>query len=149
MSGSVSSVGGGSAPRARLGSHALAHLADALGVPVGVGAHLPADHLEHLLLDKWALQPEDKDMIIMKHEFEYALDGQEKHLSSTLVMKGEDQVNTAMAKLVGLPMAIFVKLVMTGKFNQPGVLIPVMKEAYDPVLSELREFGVVFEEVEG
>ncbi|MCB0652611.1 MAG: saccharopine dehydrogenase NADP-binding domain-containing protein [Saprospiraceae bacterium] len=109
----------------------------------------PATILEHLLLDKWALQPEDKDMIIMKHEFEYALDGQEKHLSSTLVMKGEDQVNTAMAKLVGLPMAIFVKLVMTGKFNQPGVLIPVMKEAYDPVLSELREFGVVFEEVEG
>ena len=108
----------------------------------------PACILEHLLLDKWSLKPDDKDMIIMKHEFDYELDGQNHHLSSTLVMKGEDQVNTAMAKLVGLPMGIFVKLIMTGQYTIPGVQIPVMKAVYDPALVELRQYGVVFKEVE-
>ncbi len=109
----------------------------------------PACILEHLLLDKWSLKPEDKDLIIMKHEFEYELEGEEHSLSSTLVMKGEDQVNTAMAKLVGLPMGIFVKLLMNGHYSAPGVQIPVVKEIYNPVLEELREYGVEFEEVEG
>lgn len=109
----------------------------------------PAQILEKLLLKKWSLKSDDKDMIIMKHEFEYDLEGKTEKLSSTLVMKGDDQVNTAMAKLVGLPLGIFVKLAMTGKFTQTGVLIPVMKEAYDPVLEELEEYGVVFEEEKG
>jgi saccharopine dehydrogenase (NADP+, L-glutamate forming) len=109
----------------------------------------PAFILENLLLKKWKLKPDDKDMIIMKHEFEYELEGKTQNMSSTLVMKGEDQVKTAMAKLVGLPLGIFVKLVMTGQFTQTGVLIPVMKEAYDPVLEELKDYGVEFDEVMG
>jgi saccharopine dehydrogenase-like NADP-dependent oxidoreductase len=108
----------------------------------------PACILEHLLLDKWGLKPEDKDMIIMKHEFDYELHGENHHLSSTLVMKGEDQVNTAMAKLVGLPMGIFVKLLMTGNYKTPGVQIPVTQDVYDPALEELSRYGVIFEEVE-
>ena len=69
-------------------------------------------------------------------------------LTSTLVMKGENEIDTAMAKLVGLPMGIFVKLVMEGRISSKGVNIPVMKEVYEPVLKELEEFGVVFRERE-
>ncbi len=104
----------------------------------------PAKILEHLLLDKWKLSPTDKDMVIMKHEFEYTLDGQEKLLTSTLVMKGDDQVNTAMAKTVGLPLGIFVKLVMEEKITSTPTSVPVVKKIYQPVLAELKEHGIEF-----
>jgi len=53
-----------------------------------------------------------------------------------------------MARLVGIPMGIFVKLVMQGKITTTGVNIPVMKQVYDPVLEELEEYGVAFIENE-
>ena len=108
----------------------------------------PALILEHLLLEKWKLEPGDKDMIIMQHEFEYTLDGEHKEMKSTLIMKGEDETNTAMSKLVGLPLGIFVKLVMEGRITSTGVNIPVIPEVYEPVLEELERFGVKFSDVE-
>ena len=108
----------------------------------------PALILETLLLDKWKLEPGDKDMILMHHEFEYELKGKKYLLKSSLVMKGEDDQHTAMAKLVGLPMGIFVRLVLDGKIDTKGVHIPVMQQVYEPVLEELKEYGVEFQEVE-
>lgn len=106
----------------------------------------PALILENLLLKKWKLEKTDRDMILMQHEFEYELEGKMRKATSTLVMKGEDDVNTAMSKLVGLPLGIFVRLVMQGKITATGVNIPVMQQVYDPVLEELEDFGVVFKE---
>lgn len=106
----------------------------------------PALILEHLLLDKWKLGKDDKDMVVMQHEFEYELEGKKHLTESTLILKGENETETAMAKLVGLPMGIFVRLVMEGKITSTGVNIPVMKEVYEPVLEELKNFGVVFKE---
>ena len=108
----------------------------------------PALILEHLLLNKWKLKSTDKDLIAMQHEFEYLLNGKRKLLTSTLILKGNDAVDTAMSRLVGLPLGIFVKLVMQGKITQTGVNIPVQKQVYDPVLEELQDFGVVFKERE-
>jgi len=108
----------------------------------------PALVLEELLLRKWALRPADKDMIIMQHEFEYDLEGRSRRLVSTLVMKGSDSRDTAMARLVGLPLGIFSRLLLEGKINAPGVHIPVMPEVYKPVLAELAKFGVVFSDKE-
>lgn len=108
----------------------------------------PAVVLEDLLLKKWALLPEDKDMIIMRHEFEYELAGKTRRLLSTMVMKGNDELDTAMARLVGLPLGIFSKLLLEGKVQAPGVHIPVMPEVYKPVLAELATFGVVFQDQE-
>ena len=104
----------------------------------------PAYILESLLLDKWKLQPEDRDLIIMQHEFEYLLDGVPKQLHSTLVMKGADAEDTAMARLVGLPIGILVKQVMLGKIKATGRQVPVEPKVYEPVLKELEEYGVVF-----
>jgi saccharopine dehydrogenase-like NADP-dependent oxidoreductase len=104
----------------------------------------PALILENLLLEKWKLEEGEHDMIIMQHEIEYEIGRQNRRLTSTLVMKGRDSVNTAMSSLVGLPIGIFVKLVMQGKINSIGVNIPVMKEVYEPVLEELKAFGVNF-----
>ena len=104
----------------------------------------PAQILEDLLVDKWQLKPKDKDMVVMQHEFEYEINREKKMLTSTLVMKGENDVETAMSKSVGLPLGIFVKLVMQGQITSAGVHIPVTKEVYEPVLKELEEYDIVF-----
>ena len=84
----------------------------------------------------------------MQHEFEYLLEGKRHRLLSTMVMKGENEDDTAMSRLVGLPLGIFVRLVMEGGIHLKGVQIPVMKEVYEPVLAELAQFGVTFHEEE-
>jgi saccharopine dehydrogenase-like NADP-dependent oxidoreductase len=108
----------------------------------------PALILENLLLEKWAMAPNDKDMVIMQHVFEYDLNRRKRKLTSTLVMKGENNEATAMSKLVGLPLGIFVKLLMQGKISTTGVAIPTMPEVYEPIMAELAEHGVVFQEQE-
>lgn len=113
---------------------------------IGLSKATPARILQHLLEQKWTLQPDDKDMIIMQHEFDYKLDGKSESLVSTMVLKGHDSVDTAMSRLVGLPLGIFVKLIMLGKIKATGVNIPVMEEVYTPVLKELEEYGVIFKE---
>ncbi len=108
----------------------------------------PSLILENLLLEKWALGPQEKDMVIMQHVFEYELNRRKKKLTSTLIMKGENGTNTAMSKLVGLPLGIFVKLLLLGKISTTGVNIPIMPEVYEPVMQELAEHGVEFIEEE-
>ncbi len=115
---------------------------------IGLANATPALILEKLLLDKWEMKPNDKDMIVMHHEFEYEVGGREYRRLATLVMKGENREDTAMARLVGLPMGIFGKLVLQGKINATGVHIPVIREVYKPVLEELAKLGVAFEETE-
>ncbi len=108
----------------------------------------PALILENLLLEKWAMKPSDKDMVIMQHVFEYDLNRKKKKLTSTLVMKGENSEHTAMSKLVGLPLGIFVKLLMQGKIATTGVNIPTMPEVYEPIMAELETLGISFMEEE-
>ncbi len=106
-----------------------------------------ADILLQRMEEKWKIEDYDKDMVVMRHEFDYARKNIETRLSSTLIVKGEDKTYTAMAKTVGLPMAIFAKLLLTGKIkNLVGVQIPIMKEVYKPVLKELATFGIEFSE---
>ena len=106
----------------------------------------PAQILQHILEQKWVLAPEDKDMIVMQHIIDYELDNQPKRLVSELVVIGEDNLHTAMAKTVGLPLGIACKLVLEGKIQVKGVVIPISQEFYEPILAELETLGIVFEE---
>lgn len=116
--------------------------------PIKMKEGSPAELLQNLLEDKWLLKTGDKDMIVMQHQFEYDLNGVHKKLNSSLVVIGDDEVHTAMAKTVGLPLAISVKNFLTGKFKLYGVQIPIVKEIYEPMLSELESLGMVFSEEE-
>jgi saccharopine dehydrogenase-like NADP-dependent oxidoreductase len=109
----------------------------------------PAQILQDLLEEKWKLQEHDKDMIVMQHQFQFSNSKSEiRTIISSLVVKGEDQIYTAMAKTVGLPLAITAKLILQGKIKARGVVIPTTKEIYEPLLTELESFGIKFEEVE-
>ena len=59
---------------------------------------------------------------------------------------GEDQTYTAMSDTVGLPIAICAKMILNGTIQMKGVHLPIHKEIYEPVLSELEEYGIQFTE---
>jgi saccharopine dehydrogenase-like NADP-dependent oxidoreductase len=113
---------------------------------VGLKNATPAQILEKILTDSWTLQPKDKDMIVMYHKFGYELDGKKQQIDSKMVCLGEDQTYTAMAKTVGLPVAMATLLILNGKIKTPGVQLPIREEVYLPILKELEEYGVVFKE---
>ena len=83
-------------------------------------------------------------MVVMQHQFIYKIDSKVKKLHSSLVVFGDDQQNTAMAKTVGLPVAISVKLILNGTIKLKGVHIPTKKEIYDPILEELAKNEINF-----
>ncbi|HJY23374.1 MAG TPA: saccharopine dehydrogenase C-terminal domain-containing protein [Hanamia sp.] len=106
-----------------------------------------ASLLQYLLEKKLAMKTEDKDMIVMLHEMEYVSDDKNKQIRSCLIVKGEDQIHTAMAKTVGLPLGIVAKLILQNKIKLTGLHIPVIPEIYEPVLEELKLNGIQFNEV--
>lgn len=112
---------------------------------IGLKRATPAQILQHLLERKWKLEEGDKDMIVMQHIFEYeTAQGEQRTLTSSLVVIGEDTQATAMSKTVGLPLGIAAKLLLQGKIDLKGVIIPVQPQIYEPVLQELEGLGVKF-----
>lgn len=116
--------------------------------PVGLSSGTPAQILEHILKKKWTIQADEKDMIVMWHKFNYLKNGEEKEIQSHMVLKGSDATNTAMSATVGLPLAVTAKLILDGRLKVKGVIIPTSKEVYEPVLEELKVYGVNFVERE-
>lgn len=121
---------------------------------VNRGLCSPADILQFAVEKKLALRPYDKDMIVMLHEIGYTRDesakqaGRQSLIRSSLVVKGENNLRTAMAKTVGLPLGIAAKLILNGKIKLTGLQIPTSREIYTPVLKELEQYGIRFEEAE-
>lgn len=113
---------------------------------VGLRNATPAQILEKILSDKWTLDQEDKDMIVMYHKFGYELNGKKEQIDSTMVCIGENQTYTAMAKTVGLPVAIAALQILNGKITTPGVQLPITREVYTPILEELETYGIIFNE---
>ncbi len=107
-----------------------------------------AEVLQIILEKKLALLPKDKDMIVMMHEINYEVKGKKSKIKSTLVVKGADNLHTAMAKTVGLPLGIAAKLILEEKIKETGLHIPVKPAIYEPVLKELEKHGIVFHETE-
>jgi len=115
---------------------------------VGLKKATPAQILQKILMDTWTLDEDDKDMIVMYHKFGYELDGENHQIDATMVTIGDDQTYTAMAKTVGLPVAIATLAILNEKINTPGVQIPINKEVYEPILKELEDYGIHFQEKE-
>ncbi len=113
---------------------------------VGLKNATPARILEKILNDSWTLQPEDKDMIVMYHKFGYEINGEKVQKDSQMVCLGQDKTYTAMAKTVGLPVAMAALLILNGKIKTTGVQIPIRKEVYLPVLTALEKYGIRFTE---
>ncbi|MCP4310733.1 MAG: saccharopine dehydrogenase [Bacteroidetes bacterium] len=115
---------------------------------IGIPGLTPARILQKILEEKWKLDPGDKDMILMQHQFDYILNNEHIKRYSTCVFIGKDTIQTAMSMTVGLPLAMVAKRILTGQFDNPGVQLPIMQSIYNPVLEELEEYGIKFIEEE-
>lgn len=106
----------------------------------------PAQILQKILEDSWTLDDQDKDMIVMYHKFGYELNGKREQLDANTVVIGKDRTYTAMAKTVGLPVAMATLLILNKKITTPGVQLPIKREVYEPILEQLKSHGIHFKE---
>ncbi|PKH50587.1 saccharopine dehydrogenase [Tenacibaculum sp. Bg11-29] len=113
---------------------------------IGLKNATPAQMLQKILSEKWTLEADDKDMIVMQHKFGYELNQEKYQIESSMVIKGDDQTYTAMAKTVGLPVAMAALKILNKEITTPGVQLPIKKEVYEPILKELEEYGITFAE---
>lgn len=114
----------------------------------GLKKATPAQMLQYILEDNWSLREDDKDMIVMYHKFGYEINGEKRQIDAHMVVLGEDRTHTAMAKTVGLPVAMAALYILNEKITGPGVRIPITPEIYEPVLKELQSYGIGFMEKE-
>lgn len=120
--------------------------------PLPAGANSPIDILCARMLAKMQYAPGERDLLVLKHEFlaEYPSTGsgrgRQEKITSTLVDFGIPHGDSSMARTVGLPAAIGVRLILEGKIALTGVQVPVVPEIYEPVLAELEALGIKFVE---
>lgn len=127
----------------------LAWLGFFSGEPVGIHDATPARVLQHVLEKKWALGENDLDRVVMWHRFIYReASGKVREVQAYLDCLGEDTVRTAMARTVGLPLAIAARKVLNREIRSNGVQLPVSPEIYRPILAELAEEGIKMVEQE-
>jgi saccharopine dehydrogenase-like NADP-dependent oxidoreductase len=115
---------------------------------IGVPKLSPARILQKILEEKWKMDPGDKDMIVMQHQFDFLLRGVHKKRYATMVYIGQDTRHTAMSMTVGLPLAMTARSILEGGAGEPGVQLPIHPDIYNPVLSELEQYGIRFVEEE-
>ncbi len=115
---------------------------------IGVEGLTPAKVLQMILEEKWVLDPEDKDMIVMQHQVDFLLEGVHKKRYATMVAIGQDTNSTAMSKAVGLPLAMTARRILEGDFKETGVHLPIHPGIYNPVLKELKDYRIQFVERE-
>lgn len=113
---------------------------------INLGEQTNAGILQFLVENKLKMEATDKDMIVMMHELEFERRNMATRMHSYMIVQGEDNIHTAMAKTVGLPLGIMAKLILQDKVTLTGLQIPVMPEIYNPVLKELEEYDIRFEE---
>jgi saccharopine dehydrogenase (NADP+, L-glutamate forming) len=106
----------------------------------------PLDYLNVLTLKKMSMGEHERDMTVMHHEFIAEYPGKKEYVTSTLVDYGIPDGDTSVARTVALPAAIAVKMILNKQITMTGVHIPVIPEIYNPILDELEEMGIKFEE---
>jgi saccharopine dehydrogenase-like NADP-dependent oxidoreductase len=104
------------------------------------------DVLAVQMLARMAYRPEERDMVVLVHEFTARYTDRTERITSTLLDLGVPGGETSMARTVGLPAAIGVRLILDGEISLTGVHVPVVPEIYEPALERLSRLGIAFEE---
>ena len=106
----------------------------------------PLDYLNVLTLKKMSLGEDERDMIVMHHEFIAEYLSKKEHITSTLIDYGIPNGDSSISRTVTLPAAVAVKMILEGQIKITGVHIPVIPEIYNPILDELEPMGIKFNE---
>ena len=106
-------------------------------------AGTPIDVLCAALEPKMQYEPGERDMVMLQHRFDIEhKDGSKETRTSTLCDYGDPKGYSAMAKLVGTTCACAVKLILDGVISEKGILAPLSPKLNDPLMSELRQYGI-------
>ncbi len=110
------------------------------------GPAAPVDILTMRMLQKMSYAEGERDMLVLQHSFVAEFPGRTEHITSTMIDFGIPGGDSSMNRTVGLPAAVGVRFILEGRFTRPGVIVPVMKEFYEPALDELERLGIQFTE---
>ncbi|KAK4548496.1 Saccharopine dehydrogenase [NADP(+), L-glutamate-forming] [Oleoguttula mirabilis] len=107
----------------------------------------PLDCLCATLEKKMQYEKGERDFVMLQHKFEIEwADGKKEIRTSTLSEYGEPEGSggySAMAKLVGVPCAVAVLMILNGEIKDKGVLAPVTPELSEPIRLKLKEqYGI-------
>lgn len=99
----------------------------------------PLDTVSHFLSNKLAFNEGERDLVIMRHNIGIEWpNGQLEERNIDLVVYGDPDGNSAMAKCVGYPTAIAAKMILEGEIQQRGIVVPTAPEMYIPMLKRLK-----------
>eukprot|EP00814_Leptocylindrus_danicus_P000399 CAMPEP_0116031078 /NCGR_PEP_ID=MMETSP0321-20121206/17276_1 /TAXON_ID=163516 /ORGANISM="Leptocylindrus danicus var. danicus, Strain B650" /LENGTH=1055 /DNA_ID=CAMNT_0003506087 /DNA_START=308 /DNA_END=3475 /DNA_ORIENTATION=- len=99
-----------------------------------------------LLTEKYSLASDERDMVLMHTKIVGKYDDElVETYSSSLQLFGDEHM-TAMCKTVGYTTAIAAELVLDGKVEAKGVIIPTSSDIYVPTLNALEAEGIKFVE---
>jgi saccharopine dehydrogenase-like NADP-dependent oxidoreductase len=110
------------------------------------GQNAPVDILTAHMLKRMSYNEGERDMLVLQHTFVAEFPDRTEHITSTMIDFGIPGGDSSMNRTVGLPAAVAVRFILEGRFNQPGVVVPVMREFYEPALEELGRLGIQFTE---
>jgi saccharopine dehydrogenase (NAD+, L-glutamate forming) len=116
---------------------------------IGVDVETSAQAMTHLLGEKLKLTNDSRDMVVLVHKMLVSYPKKEKkdqEFTATMIHNGEKNGFTAMAKSVGLPVAIAAQLLLKNQLPLTGCHIPTHPAIYKPVLKELSKYGFEFKE---
>ena len=113
---------------------------DETPLPITSGGAI--DVLTALMLDKMSYAPGERDLLVMHHEFEATYGDKTQRITSTLVDYGISGGDTSMSRTVSLPAAIGVRLLLENKITRRGVIRPITRDIYEPVLNELETMDI-------
>lgn len=111
-----------------------------------VGNQSHANILLNLLVDKWKLEDSDKDEVVMIHKIIYKLKNHTFCHYSTLQVFGEGGAHSAMAKTVGLPLALGAQAILKQQILDRGCLMPFNTSWGGMILEQLKDFDIIFDE---
>ncbi len=114
--------------------------------PLPKAVHSPLDVLAAQMLKKMRYAPGERDLLVMQHEFIARYPDRTEKTTSTMIDYGIPHGDSSMCRLVGLPAAVAAKMILRGKIDLVGVQVPVVSEIYEPVLAELKQMGISFNE---
>ena len=110
------------------------------------GPTAPVDVLTQRMLEKMSYNENERDLLVLQHTFVAEYPDKTEHITSTMIDFGIPGGDSSMNRTVGLPAAVGVHFILEGRFTQPGVIVPVMKEFYEPAIAELERLGIQFTE---
>uniref|UniRef100_A0A452RM89 Alpha-aminoadipic semialdehyde synthase, mitochondrial n=1 Tax=Ursus americanus TaxID=9643 RepID=A0A452RM89_URSAM len=103
------------------------------------------DALSKHLARKLSYGPGERDMIVMRDSFGIRHpSGHLENKTIDLVVYGDINGFSAMAKTVGLPTAMAAKMLLDGEIKAKGLMGPFSKDIYGPILERIKAEGIVY-----